>query len=66
MMGNMDGWNWALLAVAGYIAVVTLSRLMLRRRNQMMSQFREEVAKEKGRRAASRNSVPKSSRDRAA
>ena len=66
MMGNMDGWNLALLAIAGYIAVVSLARLMLRRRNQMMEQFREEVAKEKGRRAASRKGEPKSSRDKAA
>jgi hypothetical protein len=66
MIGNMDGWNLALLAVAGYIAVVTLARLMLRRRNQMMQRFREEVAKEKVRRAVARKSEPKSSRDRAA
>ena len=65
-MANMDGWSLALLAVAGYIAVVSLARLMLHRRNQLMQQFREEVAKEKGRRAAGRKSDAAGSRKRVA
>jgi hypothetical protein len=46
----MDGWNIALLAVAGYVAVLTLSRLMAARRNEITAQFRREVEKEKNRR----------------
>ena len=46
-MGNMDGWDVALLLVSGYVALVTLVRLMVRRRNQMMEEFRRELKKEK-------------------
>ncbi len=48
----MDGWEVALLVAAGYVAVVSLVRLMIRRRNQMMTEFHEEVRKEKKRRKA--------------
>ena len=51
-MENMDGWNLVLLAVAAYVAVVTLARMMIRRRDQLMGRFRREVEKEKRRRAA--------------
>ena len=63
-MENMDGWNLVLLAVAAYVAVVTLARMMIRRRDQLMARFRREVEREKGRRAASQVEPP--SRDRAA
>ena len=46
-MGNMDSWDVALLVVSGYVALVTLVRLMVRRRNQMMEEFRRELKKEK-------------------
>jgi len=52
----MDGWNWAILAIAAYVAVMSLTRLMLRRRNEKMAQFRREVEKESRRRAADRAS----------
>jgi hypothetical protein len=51
-MGDWDGWTLTLLIVGGYVAVVLLVRLMLRRRNELTEQFRREVAKEKARRAA--------------
>jgi heme exporter protein D len=53
-MASMDGWDLALLVVVGYVALVTLVRLMIRRRNQVMDEFRREVRKEKGRREAQR------------
>lgn len=46
-MGNMDGWDLTLLLVAGYLAVVTLVRLMTNRRDQMLSRLREQLEKEK-------------------
>ena len=49
---GMDAWNIGLLVVAAYVAITTLARLMLRRRNQLMEQFRLEVDKEKRRRDA--------------
>ena len=50
-MGNMDGWDLALLAAAAYLAVVSLVRLMIRRRDQLRDEFHREVKKEKKRRA---------------
>ncbi len=40
---DMDGWEIALLATAGYVAVTTLVRLMLRRRDQMVEQLRGQA-----------------------
>jgi hypothetical protein len=48
-MADMDGWSLAILVVAAYIAVTTLSRMMLRRRDEMMGQIRQEVEKNKKR-----------------
>jgi hypothetical protein len=58
-MGDWDGWSLTLLITGGYVAVVLLVRLMLRRRNQLTEQFRRELAKEKVRRAAAEASPAK-------
>jgi hypothetical protein len=62
-MENMDGWDLALLVAAGYVAVVALVRLMVRRRRQAMDQFRREMEKQKGHREGPRG---KPSQDHAA
>ncbi len=62
----MDAWNLAILAAAGYVAVTALVRLMLRRRNQMLEQFRREVEKEKRRRQFERPAAEKPNKKRAA
>jgi hypothetical protein len=46
-MGNMDSWDVTLLVVAGYLAVVTLVRLMARRRNQVFEELRHKAEEEK-------------------
>ena len=51
-MGNMDGWDVALLVVAGYVALVALVRLMLLRRDQAMVELRRKMRKEKQRKEA--------------
>jgi hypothetical protein len=43
----MDGWDIVLLVVAGYVAVSALVRLMLRRRNQMLDELRQQVGRER-------------------
>ena len=48
-MGTMDGWDIALLVVAGYAAATALVRLMIRRRDLMLGQFREQIEKERQR-----------------
>ncbi|TWU30371.1 hypothetical protein [Bythopirellula polymerisocia] len=40
----MDRWDVLILAVAGYVAVMTLTRLMTRRRNELVEQSREQIA----------------------
>ena len=49
---DMDRWNIALWIGAGYVAVVALMRLMTHKRQQVMTEFRGEVEKEKSRRKA--------------
>ena len=46
-MGNMDNWDVTLLVVAGYLAVVSLVRLMARRRNQVYEELRQKAEDEK-------------------
>lgn len=36
-------WEIALLAVAGYVAIVSLVRLMVRRRDELVSDLREKI-----------------------
>ena len=62
----MDAWNVALLAAAAYVAVTALIRLMIRRRNQMMEKFRQEVEREKRRREVEQARSLKPHRDQAA
>lgn len=51
-MGSMDGWDVALLALAGYVAVVTLVRLMIRRRDQLLEELRRKLKKQRQRKQA--------------
>jgi hypothetical protein len=44
---TMDGWDLALVVIAGYSAVVGLVRLMNRRRNQLIEELMQEVAQQK-------------------
>jgi hypothetical protein len=51
-MANMNGWDVALLVVAGYVAAMALVRLMIRRRNHMVDDFRQRMKTEKKRKQA--------------
>lgn len=46
-MQHMEVLDVVLLVAAAYVAVVALVRLMLKRRDQMIQQFRKEVEREK-------------------
>ena len=48
-MGNMNSWDVVLLVVAGYVAAVALVRLMIRRRDQLLHEFRRQVNMERKR-----------------
>jgi hypothetical protein len=40
----MDRWDVLIVAVAAYVAVMTLVRLMARRRNELVGQVRQQLA----------------------
>jgi hypothetical protein len=59
----LNSWDVALYAIAGYIAVVSLVRLMLGRRNNLARQVRDELERqrveaERQAEDAQRNPVP--------
>ena len=45
----MDGWSVGLLAVAGYVAVTALVRLMIRHRNQVVAEVQRQLRSARGR-----------------
>ncbi len=45
----MEGWSVALLVAAAYVAVSTLVRFMLARRNALVVELREQAAAEQRR-----------------
>ncbi|MEX0939361.1 MAG: hypothetical protein WDZ59_15970 [Pirellulales bacterium] len=51
-MDGIDRWDVVLLAIAGYVAITALARMMVRRRDQMQSQLRDE-ARRQGRKKSS-------------
>ena len=48
-MLNLIWWEWGLLGVAAYIAVVTLARLMQSRREVLLSELTHQAADEQRR-----------------
>ena len=40
---RMDGWDIVMIAAASYVAVISLVRLMARRRNQLVEQVRRQM-----------------------
>ncbi len=42
----MDRWDVIIIVVAGYVAVMSLVRLMSSRQNQMLVQVREQLTKQ--------------------
>ena len=51
-MASMDGWDVAFLAVAGYVAVSSLVRMMINHRDKLTAKFRQEVRAEQLRKEA--------------
>jgi hypothetical protein len=53
-MAEMNAWDVAILLVAAYVAVLTLVRLMRRRRDTVIAQLQTEVASQLVRQRADR------------
>jgi hypothetical protein len=47
-MDALNSWDVALFVLAGYIAIVSLVRLMLARRNSLARQVRDELERQRG------------------
>jgi hypothetical protein len=43
----MDRWDVLVIIVAGYVSVVSLTRLMAQRRNELIAKIRDEIAKQR-------------------
>jgi len=48
-VSDMDGWNIGVLVVAGYVAVISLVRLMKARHSELLGKLRGEFEQEKAR-----------------
>jgi hypothetical protein len=46
-MDALNSWDVALFVVAGYIAIVSMVRLMLGRRNSLARQVRDELERQR-------------------
>jgi len=53
-MANMNAWDVAVLVAAAYVAAMALVRLMIRRRDRMLEEFREQLEAEKRKQAKQR------------
>jgi hypothetical protein len=49
---NLDRWDVALLAIAGYVAVVTLTRMMAQHRNRLVADLERQATAEQRRQKA--------------
>ena len=54
-MFDLDRWDVALLAVAGYVAVVALTRMMARHRDRFVTELQQRAAAEQQRQQAEAN-----------
>jgi hypothetical protein len=52
-MDGIDRWDVVLLAIAGYVAITALARMMVRRRDQMQSQLRDEARRQGSKKSSS-------------
>jgi len=52
----MDRWDMMIILVAAYIAVMTLVRMMARRRNQLVDHVLQQISQQQTRRPATTQS----------
>ena len=58
----MDRWDVFIILAAGYVAVMSLVRMMARRRNQVVDHVREQLVKQRGKKKKKPKSKEESSR----
>lgn len=57
---KLDSWDWVLLAMAGYVATIGLVRLMLAKREQVVTRLQADI--ERARRQQTVEKTPPRSR----
>jgi hypothetical protein len=62
----MDGWDVAMLAGAGYLAVMILVRFMLSERNKLLADFQKQIEAEQARQRAEKEAQARAARKEAA
>jgi hypothetical protein len=50
-MTNLDNWDWLILAAAAFVAVTSLVRLMLARRDELVREVKNQIAAPRARRS---------------
>lgn len=62
----MDRWDLFIIAVAGYVAIMTLVRLMAARRNLLVNQVRKQIEQQRSQQqAAAQQNKKKTDQDAA-
>ena len=64
-MGDLGRWEVLLFAVAGYVAVTSLMKLMANRRDQLVAQVQQQVDAERERRQRAAELAKKKKQDAA-
>lgn len=59
-MFNLDGWDYALMAMAGYIAVVSLVRMMRARHDDLLADLQRQAEQEQERKRKAERQAKKS------
>lgn len=58
----VNGWDLALLAIASYVAIVALARMMLAERNRLAKELDQQIEIERARVAAEKRKADKEAR----
>lgn len=61
----MDRWDVIIVLAAGYVAIMSLVRMMARRRNQVVDHVREQIAEQREKAKAAKEVAEKAARDAA-
>lgn len=61
----MDRWDLFIIAAAGYVAVMTLVRLMSARRNLLVNQVRKQIEQQRAQQQAAQQNIKKPDQDAA-
>jgi hypothetical protein len=59
---NLDVWQWLLFAGGAYVAIVSLTRLMKQRHDELVAELTEQAVDEQRRKQAEEKKIKKAKR----